>query len=180
MYSWVDQRRVPTRRFLGRIYWPVRRTVRRVRAVGRLYYVFARMRPLDPTLVVFSEYWGTGFGCNPKAIFDALPEVAPQLKAVWIIEKDKAGQLPVGVAHVAPNSLKQWVVLARAKYLVNNVNFPGAFVKRPGQLMIQTMHGTPLKHCGLDVMGHDVASVAIDPKRVAPRKGEQIVATDAA
>ena len=180
LYSWVDQRRVPTRRFIGRIYWPVRRTVRRIRAVGRLYYVFARLRPVDPTLVVFSEYWGTGFGCNPKAIFDALPVVAPHLKAVWIIEKSKAAGLPAGVAHVAPNSLKQWVVLARAKYLVNNVNFPGAFVKRPGQKMIQTMHGTPLKHVGLDVMGHDVAGNAIDPKRVAPRKGNQLVATDAA
>ena len=180
LYSWVDQRRVPTRRFIGRIYWPVRRTVRRIRAVGRLYYVFARLRPVDPTLVVFSEYWGTGFGCNPKAIFDARPVVAPHLKAVWIIEKSKAAGLPAGVAHVAPNSLKQWVVLARAKYLVNNVNFPGAFVKRPGQKMIQTMHGTPLKHVGLDVMGHDVAGNAIDPKRVAPRKGNQLVATDAA
>ncbi|MDP2013980.1 MAG: bifunctional glycosyltransferase family 2 protein/CDP-glycerol:glycerophosphate glycerophosphotransferase [Actinomycetota bacterium] len=180
MYSWVDQKRAPTRRFIGRIYWPVRRTLRKVRAVGRLYYIVARMRPMDPKLVVFSEYWGSGFGCNPKAIFDALPEVAPDFKAVWIMDKDKAARLPAGVAHVAPNSLKQWVVLARAKYLVNNVNFPGAFVKRPGQQMIQTMHGTPLKHCGLDVMGHDVASNAIDPKRVAPRKGNRVVATDAA
>lgn len=180
LYSWVDQKRAPARRLLGRIYWPVRRAIRKVRAVGRLYYVFARMRPIDQNLVVFSEYWGTGFGCNPKAIFDSLPIVAPHLKAVWIMDKDKADQLPAGVAHVAPNSLKQWVVLARAKYFVNNVNFPGAFVKRPGQLMIQTMHGTPLKHCGLDVMGHDVASTAIDPKRVAPRKGNRIVAPDAA
>ncbi|MDO8731467.1 MAG: bifunctional glycosyltransferase family 2 protein/CDP-glycerol:glycerophosphate glycerophosphotransferase [Actinomycetota bacterium] len=180
MYSWVDRRRAPTRRFVGRIYWPLRRAVRKVRAVGRLYYVFARMRPIDSNLVVFSEYWGSGFGCNPKAIFDALPVVAPHLKAVWIMEKDKTDRLPAGVAHVAPNSLKQWVVLARAKYFVNNVNFPGGFVKRPGQLMIQTMHGTPLKHCGLDVMGHDVASNAIDPNRVAPRKANRVVAPDAA
>jgi len=180
LYSWVDRRRAPTRRFIGKIYWPLRRTVRKVRAVGRLFYVFARMRPIDKNLVVFSEYWGTGFGCNPKAIFDALPTVAPHLKAVWIMERDKAARLPEGVAHVAPNTLKQWVVLARAKYFVNNVNFPGAFVKRPGQLVIQTMHGTPLKHCGLDVMGHVAATSAIDPKRVAPRRGGQLVATDAA
>jgi CDP-glycerol glycerophosphotransferase (TagB/SpsB family) len=61
---------------------------------------------------------------------------------------------------------------------VNNVNFPGAFKKRSGQVVIQTMHGTPLKYCGLDVMNNAVASTAIDPKRVAPRKGDQVVSLD--
>ncbi|MDD2858818.1 MAG: bifunctional glycosyltransferase family 2 protein/CDP-glycerol:glycerophosphate glycerophosphotransferase [Candidatus Nanopelagicales bacterium] len=178
IYNWVDSRRAPVRRFVGSIYWPVRRTVRKVRAVGRLWYGFFRMLPIKDDLVVFSEYWGTGFGCNPRAIFEALPEAAPHLRAVWVIEKDQLGKLPAGVDHVAPNTLRQWAVFARAKYFVNNVNFPGAFVKRPGQVVIQTMHGTPLKHVGLDVMNHAVASTAIDPKRKAPRKGDQVVSLD--
>ncbi len=178
LYSWVDERRVPTRRFIGKIYWPVRRTVRKVRAAGRLWYGFFRMLPLKNNVVVFSEYWGTGYGCNPRAIYEALPAFAPHLTAVWVIEKDKVGKLPPGVKHVAPNTLKQWAVFARAKFFVNNVNFPGAFKKRSGQVVIQTMHGTPLKYCGLDVMNNAVASSAIDPKRVAPRKGDQVVSLD--
>jgi CDP-glycerol glycerophosphotransferase (TagB/SpsB family) len=94
------------------------------------------------------------------------------------MEKDKVGKLPAGVKHVSPNSLHQWMVFARAKYFVNNVNFPGAFKKRDGQIVIQTMHGTPLKYCGLDVMNNAVASSAIDPKRKAPRKGDQAVTLD--
>lgn len=178
LYNWVDEKRVPVRRFIGSIYWPVRRNLRKVRAVGRLWYGALRLLPIKDDLVVFSEYWGTGYGCNPRAIFEALPEVAPHLRAVWVMEPEQAGKLPAGVAHVAPNSLRQWAVFARAKYFVNNVNFPGAFVKRPGQVVIQTMHGTPLKHVGLDVMNHAVASTAIDPKRKAPRKGDQVVSLD--
>ena len=178
LYSWVDERRVPTRRFIGKIYWPVRRTVRKVRAVGRLWYGFFRMLPIKKNVVVFSEYWGSGYGCNPRAIYEALPTFAPHLTAVWIMEKDQTGKLPPGLKHVAPNTLRQWAVFARAQYFVNNVNFPGAFKKRPEQVVIQTMHGTPLKFCGLDVMNNAVASSAIDPKRVAPRKGDQVVALD--
>jgi CDP-glycerol glycerophosphotransferase (TagB/SpsB family) len=178
LYSWVDERRVPTRRFIGKIYWPIRRSVRKVRAVGRLWYGIFRMLPIKKNVVVFSEYWGSGYGCNPRAIYEALPTFAPHLTAVWVMEKDKMGKLPPGVKHVAPNTLMQWVVFARAKFFVNNVNFPGAFKKRSGQVVIQTMHGTPLKFCGLDVMNNAAASSAIDPKRVAPRKGDQVVALD--
>ncbi len=179
-YSWVDVRRVPTRRRLGKIYWPVRRAVRKVRAVGRLYYGFMRLLPIDPKLVVFSEYWGTGFGCNPRAIFEEMQRIAPDLRAVWILDKGKQALLPTGVKAIAPNGIKQWAAFARAKYFVNNVNFPGAYVKRPGQVHIQTMHGTPLKFCGLDVMGSAVAGTAVDPNRVTPRQNGQVVAQDAA
>jgi len=178
VYSWIDEKRVPARRIVGKIYWPVRRAARKIRAVGRLWYGFFRMFPIKKNVVVFSEYWGSGYGCNPRAIYEALPQFAPNLTAVWVMEKDKVGKLPAGVKHVAPNSLRQWVVFARAKYFVNNVNFPGAFKKRDGQVVIQTMHGTPLKYCGLDVMNNAVASSAIDPKRKAPRKGDQAVALD--
>lgn len=179
-YSWVDVRRAPTRRRLGKIYWPVRRGVRKVRAVGRLYYGAMRLLPINPRLVVFSEYWGTGFGCNPRAIFEEMRRIAPELTAIWILDNSKRSLLPPGVKAIKPNGIKQWAAFARAKYFVNNVNFPGAYVKRPGQVHIQTMHGTPLKFCGLDVMGSAVAGAAVDPNRVTPRQGGQVVAQDAA
>jgi len=179
-YSWFDVRRVPTRRRLGKIYWPVRRAVRKVRALGRLYYGFMRLLPINPKLVVFSEYWGTGFGCNPRAIFEEMQRIAPDFTAVWILDKSKQDLLPPGVKAIEPNGVKQWAAFARAKYFINNVNFPGAYVKRPGQVHIQTMHGTPLKFCGLDVMDKAVAGAAVDPNRVTPRQNGQVVAQDAA
>jgi len=180
LYSWFDVRRVPTRRRLGKIYWPVRRGVRKVRALGRLYYGSMRLLPIDPKLVVFSEYWGTGFGCNPRAIFEEMQRIAPDFTAIWILDKSKQGLLPPGVKAIEPDGIKQWAAFARAKYFVNNVNFPGAYVKRPGQVHIQTMHGTPLKFCGLDVMGSSVAGNAVDPNRVTPRQNGNVVSPDAA
>jgi CDP-glycerol glycerophosphotransferase len=43
-------------------------------------------------------------------------------------------------------------VIARAAYLVNNVNFPNHFVKRDGTTHVMTHHGTPLKQMGLDLI----------------------------
>ena len=174
-YVWLDRKRSPARRAAGKVYWPVRRVLRKVRALGRLSYRWHRMRPIDEQLVVFSEYWGTGFGCNPRAIFEQLPAVAPGLKAVWILTDSKAAALPPGTPHVQPDSLAQWKVLARAKYFVSNVNFPGAYVKRPGQVHVQTMHGTPLKYCGLDVLNSAGAAMAVDPRRNVARQDGNVV-----
>lgn len=52
----------------------------------------------------------------------------------------------------APWFLEYYYYLATSKYFVNNVNFETAYVKRDGQIEIQTMHGTPLKTLGLDVV----------------------------
>jgi CDP-glycerol glycerophosphotransferase (TagB/SpsB family)/glycosyltransferase involved in cell wall biosynthesis len=180
VYNRVDALRRSLRKGLGRVYWPTRRAVRRLRAVGRMYYPFARMRAIDPNLVVFSEYWGTGYGCNPRALFERLPDVAPHLRSVWVISPEKAKFLPLGTPHVSPDSWRRYAVFARAKYFVNNVNFPGPVVKRPGQVHIQTMHGTPLKHCGLDVLRSSVASTAVDPVRQPRRSEGRVVATDEA
>jgi CDP-glycerol glycerophosphotransferase (TagB/SpsB family) len=175
-YRRADRWRRGTRKAIGRVYWPVRRVVRKVRSSGRLMYRAARLLPLNEDLVVFSEYWGLGYGCNPRAIFEALPEVAPHLQPVWIISEERGRQLPPGTRQIRPRSWRQWPLFARAKFFVNNVNFPGGYVKRPGQVHIQTMHGTPLKYCGLDVLDTPAASSAVDPVRDVARSDGQVVA----
>lgn len=179
-YDRIDQWRQPVRRAIGRVYWPLRRALKRVRAVGRLYYRALRVLPLDPNLVLFSEYWGGGYGCNPRAIFEKLPEVAPHLRGVWLIEEERARLLPPGTEYVTPGGWKRWRIFARATYFVNNVNFAGSYVKRPGQIHIQTMHGTPLKFCGLDVQAKAAASTAVDPIRQPRRSGGRVVPIDEA
>jgi CDP-glycerol glycerophosphotransferase len=52
--------------------------------------------------------------------------------------------------------------MARAKYFVNNVNFPNHVVKRPGSVHVQTQHGTPLKKMGLDQMEFPVGAANMD------------------
>ncbi|MFH9004441.1 CDP-glycerol glycerophosphotransferase family protein [Streptomyces afghaniensis] len=119
-------------------------------------------RPVDPHLAVFAAYWNRGVACNPAAIAAKLAELAPQIHPVWVVTEENAALLPPGTDHVVPGSRRYWEVLATAKYLVNNVNFPNAVVKRPDAIHLQTHHGTPLKRMGIDQMAYPAAAQGLD------------------
>ncbi|RMB79845.1 CDP-glycerol glycerophosphotransferase family protein [Streptomyces shenzhenensis] len=119
-------------------------------------------RRVDPDLAVFSAYWDRGVACNPAAIAAELARRAPWIHPVWVVTKDNAPLLPPGTDHVVPGTRRYWEVLATAKYLTSNVNFPNAVVKRPDAIHLQTHHGTPLKRMGLDQMRHPTAAQGMD------------------
>ncbi|MFE5394685.1 CDP-glycerol glycerophosphotransferase family protein [Streptomyces sp. NPDC056568] len=150
------------------------RTRRRVRSAVRsgrrragtllrtAQYRRALAEPVDPHLAVFSAYWARGVACNPAAIAAELARLAPGVHPVWVVTAAGAALLPPGTDHVVPGTRRYWEVLARAKYLVNNVNFPDAVVKRPGTVHLQTHHGTPLKRMGLDQLPYPAAARGLD------------------
>ncbi|NGN65707.1 bifunctional glycosyltransferase family 2 protein/CDP-glycerol:glycerophosphate glycerophosphotransferase [Streptomyces sp. A7024] len=119
------------------------------RAYHRLYRMHLR-RPIDENLAVYSAYWNRGVACNPAAIHRKARELAPHVHGVWVVRAGDEDSIPAGVDYVVARSPRYWEVMARAKYLVNNVNFPDDIVKRPGQIHLQTHHGTPLKQMGID------------------------------
>ncbi|MFI1163448.1 CDP-glycerol glycerophosphotransferase family protein [Streptomyces sp. NPDC020801] len=118
-------------------------------AYNRLYRLHLR-RPVDENLAVYAAYWNRGVACNPAAIYHKAKELAPNVHGVWVVKRDAVETVPAGVDYVVANSPRYWEVMARAKYLINNVNFPNDFVKRPDQVHLQTHHGTPLKQMGID------------------------------
>ncbi|MFD5816109.1 CDP-glycerol glycerophosphotransferase family protein [Streptomyces sp. NPDC127038] len=126
-------------------------------AYNRLYRLHLR-RPIDENLAVYTAYWNRGVACNPAAIYHKAKELAPNIHGVWIVRPDAVDTIPEGVDYVVANSPRYWEVLARAKYLVNNVNFPNNIVKRPGQVFLQTHHGTPLKEMGIDQQKYPAAA----------------------
>jgi CDP-glycerol glycerophosphotransferase len=63
---------------------------------------------------------------------------------------------------VRPNTREYFDVLARARILVNNVNFPNHYVKREGTLHVQTHHGTPVKAMGLDLRDSPIVGARMD------------------
>ncbi|PTH89347.1 CDP-glycerol--poly(glycerophosphate) glycerophosphotransferase [Streptomyces sp. A244] len=126
-------------------------------------------RPVNPHLAVFAAYWNRGVACNPAAIAAKLAELAPQIHAVWVVTEENAALLPTGTDHVVPGSRRYWEVLATAKYLVNNVNFENAVVKRPDAIHVQTHHGTPLKRMGLDQLAYPAAAQGLDFKALLER-----------
>ncbi|MEU3981252.1 bifunctional glycosyltransferase family 2 protein/CDP-glycerol:glycerophosphate glycerophosphotransferase [Streptomyces sp. NPDC026672] len=133
----------------------VRKSTRRAvnkskrRAMGVFYQSQLKL-PLDENLALFSAYWSRSVSCNPAAIDAELARLAPHVRRVWAVRPDAVDSVPAGVDHVRVGSHEYWSALARAKYLVNNVNFADSVVKREGQIHLQTHHGTPLKTMGLD------------------------------
>ncbi|MGV9236703.1 CDP-glycerol glycerophosphotransferase family protein [Streptomyces nigra] len=141
----------------------VRTTRRRVAdALGDRHYRASLSRPVDPGLAVFAAYWYRGVACNPAAIAAKLTELAPQIHPVWVVTPENAALLPPHTDHVLPGTPRYREVLATAKYLVNNVNFPNAIVKRPDAVHLQTHHGTPLKRMGVDQMEFPAAAKGLD------------------
>ncbi|MEU7473764.1 CDP-glycerol glycerophosphotransferase family protein [Streptomyces sp. NPDC044984] len=145
----------------------VRSTVRTGRRrlgaqVRDLRYRRALRRPVDPHLAVFAAYWNRGVACNPAAIAAKLAELAPHIHPVWVVTGENAALLPPGTDHVVPGTRRYREVLATAKYLVNNVNFPNDVVKRPDAVHLQTHHGTPLKRMGVDQLPFPAAAQGLD------------------
>ncbi|MGW2302291.1 bifunctional glycosyltransferase/CDP-glycerol:glycerophosphate glycerophosphotransferase [Streptomyces sp. NPDC001809] len=135
----------------------------------RAYYGVQRRLPLDENLAVYSAYWGRTPGCNPLAVHEAAKKLAPALRGVWVVNQAYAGGMPAGLTRIAPATFGYWKALARAKYLVNNVNFPDSVVKRPGQVHLQTHHGTPLKRMGLDQQQYPAVARSMDFDKLLER-----------
>ncbi|MFI5865141.1 CDP-glycerol glycerophosphotransferase family protein [Streptomyces sp. NPDC051546] len=104
-------------------------------------------------IVVYDAFQGHGAGDSPRAIHEELLRRDEKLEHVWLV-RDGRAEVPETARAVQYDSLESWDVLARARYYVVNDSVPRAFRRRPGQTVVQTWHGTPLKQIGHDFM-HD-------------------------
>jgi CDP-glycerol glycerophosphotransferase len=122
-----------------------------------LYRQFLRL-PMDDNLAIFAAYWYRGVTGNPRAVYDKMRELAPHIRGVWVVERDAVDRVPPDVEYVVDGTIDYYRALARARYMVNNVNFPNFVIKRPGQIHLQTQHGTPLKTMGIKLREYPVAA----------------------
>ena len=83
---------------------------------------------------------------------------------IWVLEDFEDNRKQIEKYEKYPNvrfvkykSKEYCKELATVKYLVNNVSFPSYFLKREGQVLIDTWHGTPLKNMGFDIPGANIS-----------------------
>ncbi len=114
-----------------------------------LYKEF-RKEPIKENCIVFESLWGRSYSCNPAAMYEYISEHHPEYECIWFFN-DPETPIPGNAKRVEKNSEEYYHYLATAKYFIYNANFPVSFVKRAGQVIVQTMHGTPFKTFGLDV-----------------------------
>ena len=139
------------RRAAGQIRPPVKRLRQ---AAYHVYYAVLRWFPVDQSLALYAAYWYRGVTCNPAAVAASAAELVPQVRALWVVGRGRVAGLPPGTDYVIAGSLAYYRALARARYLINNVNWPNHVVKRRGTTHVMTHHGTPLKMMGMDQLDH--------------------------
>lgn len=106
-------------------------------------------KQLDERLVVVESHMGTSVFDSPHVLADELRRTRPDLRIVIIAAADQrwaAGRNDV----VIRNTVDYFKTLARAKYIIDNQSLPDGYVKRPGQVYVQTWHGIPIKKMGFD------------------------------
>ncbi|MFC3577932.1 CDP-glycerol glycerophosphotransferase family protein [Streptomyces yaanensis] len=144
----------------------------RTMAAGRvgngLSWVHAH-RSLDPNLAVYSAFSHRGVLGDPAAVHRAARDLAPHIRGVWVVREDQVEHLPPGIEYVTPDSVRYRQITARAMYFVNNVNWPGTLVKRPGSVHIHTHQGTPLKYMAADLLGKPGARYGFDVPQMLRR-----------
>ena len=127
--------------------------------VRKLQYHPGRTKQLE-NAVLFESHRGSMVGCNPLDIFLELKQTHPELKFYWAV--GKGVEAPEGSQAVAFGSGAYLRALATSKYLVNNTNFPWYFRKVPGQVYLQTWHGTPLKRLGREIPNNNLTKSYLD------------------
>lgn len=119
-----------------------------------------RRLPIEPGTVLYESFAGNGMLCGPEAIYRTLraDPAHAHVRHVWVL--DDPAEHPAVVAElrtdprssfVIRRSAAYWRALSTAGLLVNNATFPAEFGKRPGQVYLNTWHGTPLKTMGYDI-----------------------------
>ncbi|MFE9835087.1 CDP-glycerol glycerophosphotransferase family protein [Streptomyces sp. NPDC005551] len=131
-------------------------------AALQVHYRVQRRLPLRADRAVFASHGGLGYGCNPGALESAFRTLAPQIRTTWIAHAEHHHTVPPATRRVRPGSAAYWTALARSAYLVDNTGFDRRLVKRRGQVVIQTQHGTPLKRMGLDLQDRPAAARGTD------------------
>jgi len=123
------------------------------------YTEFLESLPIRDKTILYESFHGKVMSCNPYALFLHLldrPDFADWTH-VWVMDDKSAipgrfRSMP-GVVFVSRDSEAYMKHLASVRVLVNNVTFPPYFIRKEGQIYLNTWHGTPWKMMGSDVRG---------------------------
>ncbi|MBX7546024.1 CDP-glycerol glycerophosphotransferase family protein [Helicobacter turcicus] len=119
-----------------------------------MYTHFYENLELEWKTILYESFHGRLMSCNPYAIFKALlkDERFKDYTHIWVISDSSFIQKKYAklknLILVSRNSDLYLRYLASAKYLINNTTFPPYFLRKEGQLYLNTWHGTALKTLG--------------------------------
>ena len=100
--------------------------------------------------VLFISWKGKQCSDNPRGIAEELRRRGDTREHIWVVN-DWAIPVPDGATAVLAGTEDYYEAVARSRYLITNDDMQDWYVKRDGQVYVQTWHGTPLKRIGFDV-----------------------------
>lgn len=120
-------------------------------------HLFCRL-PINSKRVYVEAYWGEKFDGNPISLAEGLKkwdgyEVVVGVKRGVIVPEDFSFKT------VTIGSIHYWYIVATSYLLVSDANLDGRVRKRQNTIHLQTKHGTPLKHMGIDNRGKPLHSM---------------------
>ncbi|MBQ6496630.1 MAG: CDP-glycerol glycerophosphotransferase family protein [Firmicutes bacterium] len=121
------------------------------------YNKTAKGTEIDEKLVLFETFMGRQYGCNPKAIYEYMisDPAFDDYRLVWSFFDPQAKKAQFSALQraevVEVKTRAYYEICARAKYIVTNSALNYRIQKRPGQVFLQTWHGTPLKRLRCDI-----------------------------
>ena len=114
----------------------------------------AAREPLE-NAVFFESFYGRNASCNPLALDREIAHRLPTVTRYWSVV-DLSVTVPDGAIAVVEGSPEWWRARGAARLLVVNDWLRRAFARKPGQKVLQTWHGTPLKRLALHRPGFDL------------------------
>nr|WTB31216.1 CDP-glycerol glycerophosphotransferase family protein [Streptomyces sp. NBC_00830] len=115
----------------------------------REVYEAGRKEPLRDA-VLYISYNGKQYSDSPRAIHEELLRRNADVQHLWLV-RDGQVDLPPTAEKVRFWGTEWYEALARCRYIVTNAHLPHWIERRPGQVIVQTWHGTMLKKIGLDI-----------------------------
>lgn len=118
--------------------------------ISCLYRIFSLL-PIKKNKVVFSNYVGKGYGCNPKYIAEEIIKRHPDWDLVWMT-KNTSDAFPPEIRPVKYESVRNIYELATAGIWIDNQRKLPYHKKREQQFFLETWHGggIPMKKIGAD------------------------------
>ncbi|WP_406381714.1 CDP-glycerol glycerophosphotransferase family protein [Streptomyces sp. NBC_01618] len=123
----------------------------RQRMLREVYFHEQRELPLRDA-VLYMSLSGKQFSDSPRAVYEELVRRGVDVEHIWT-QDGGLPEMPPGARVVGLRSREWYEALARSRYVVVNSAVGDWFVTRPGQQVVQTWHGTPLKKIGKDLQG---------------------------
>lgn len=107
--------------------------------------------------ILFESYHGKQIASNEFYLLSELKNYDLSNLKVYVSSDDKnveaiksrLNTYKIDFAEVIEKGSREYnLILCTAKYLINSTSFPDYFIKRDGQVYLNTWHGTPLKYMG--------------------------------